>query len=394
MVLLRCGTGRPARHRPHVVVRAHVRYPHLDPPVLVRVEIVHDHGAKLAVQRLRHQVPLARSRSISPRRCTGQRPMGQTWLPGRRSARPWVESVVLSQRPSGKRLTMSDELLQVGVESEDVLDVQGRLLFLGYDPGQVSGHFSTETEAAVMQYQQATGQSPTGTLDPFAVQHLREYTNAHHYGQPPNAEHHHTAHHTAHHGHGDQGLTADQWQIAEAQLGGAATVHVEPGSEVEASPGDYYDNLHHTLNNVSTRAIAQAAHNDAALIRACQAFKSEYAMPRLHELEGRITGEDLAKQVTRSLMDMAGIRVCGAIGSGVAKWFAEQVSVGLARKASAAAKSAVSNEGTAKALAASFEHIITEAETHNAVYAETARELMAQALAPVFDRIQVRQPLA
>ena len=289
---------------------------------------------------------------------------------------------------------MSDELLQVGVESEDVLDVQGRLLFLGYDPGQVSGHFSTETEAAVMQYQQATGQSPTGTLDPFAVHHLREYSNAHHYGQPPNAEHHHTAHHTAHHGHGDQGLTADQWQIAEAQLGGAATVHVERGSEVEASPGDYYDNLHHTLNNVSTRAIAQAAHNDAALIRACQAFKSEYALPRLHELEGRITGEDLAKQVTRSLLDMAGIRVCGTIGSGVAKWFAEQVSVGLARKASAAAKSAVSNEGTAKALAASFEHIITEAETHNAVYAETARELMAQALAPVFDRIQVRQPLA
>ena len=193
-------------------------------------------------------------------------------------------------------------------------------------------------------------------------------------------------HHASHHGHPPQHHESLQEMLAPH-------VAYQP-DVVHASHGDYYDNLGHALNNLSTRVVALAGKNGAAIARAGQAFKSEYAMGRIHELQGRMTGEDLAKQLVRSVMDIVGVRVIATLGRGAVKVVAEQLSVALARKTSNAAKSAFSVEGLAADLSQGLEHFITEIQTLAAVAEETAQSAVRDALAPAYAAVQSRQPLS
>jgi peptidoglycan hydrolase-like protein with peptidoglycan-binding domain len=78
---------------------------------------------------------------------------------------------------------MSDtnEILQAGQEGDAVLDLQGRLQFLGYYEGRIDGSFGEYTQQAVYEYQQAMGQTPSGAVEPEALEYLRQETDQYQY---------------------------------------------------------------------------------------------------------------------------------------------------------------------------------------------------------------------
>jgi peptidoglycan hydrolase-like protein with peptidoglycan-binding domain len=273
------------------------------------------------------------------------------------------------------------------------------LRFLGYYEGHINGQFDSTTEAAVIAFQLAVSAAATGTLDLHGLQHLREYSDHYHYGSGAthadyghgHSEHHGHGHH--HHGHHEQHAASQVEELDARADGRYHEYSAQEEAPVVHDPSDsYYRTLLQTLDNISSHAIGLAAQNDAAVLKACQAFKS-YALGRIQELEGKVTGEDIAKQVTRSLMDAAGIRICKELGSGLGKWFIEQISTGLARKVSGSAKSALSTEGSGRALRDALEDLITDVETAGTVFQDVVAQEIHRSLEPLVTKAQNHTPL-
>ena len=296
------------------------------------------------------------------------------------------------------------DVLDVGVSNEDVLDVQARLMFLQLYHGHCDGEYSSTVAEAVIAFQHHVGADPTGTLDEPGLQYLREYSDSHGYG------HQHQQHHESHgHQHGHEHMGADEWAIAQARLEGAPTIAVEadPGDSVTVHlhgdghghrhvQGNFYRDLRQTLHIASTRALLHATANDEAVRTACSAFKSQYAAAKLKELEHKVTLEDLGKQITRSLMDVVGIRVCKDIGEAAGetvKWFAEQISTGMARKMAATTHNVLAVDHTEKSLVNGFEAMMSRAEVHASVCHDAADETIRHALRPVYTAIDQEGPL-
>jgi Putative peptidoglycan binding domain len=67
----------------------------------------------------------------------------------------------------------------------DIREMQGRLRSVGFNPGPVDGAAGPQTAAAVKQYQQARGMTPTGVADSDVLARLREESPAPQQTQAP-----------------------------------------------------------------------------------------------------------------------------------------------------------------------------------------------------------------
>jgi len=223
------------------------------------------------------------------------------------------------------------DLLEVGVTSEDVLDVQARLMFLQLYFGQCDGTFTSTLGDAIVLYQQHVGADPTGTLDELGLQHLRDYTDHHGYG------HHHQQHHEHHQQHRDH--HHEQHATVDVQFEEGSTQHGGQG---------YYMEVANTLSRIQEHALLVAHLNDEAFIRACDEAK-EYIDQQVAFYETFDTvGGHVAMQVARSICDSVGKYVCGFAWPEV-KWLAEQISMGIAHSTSKIAYSKVSGWRAAEA---------------------------------------------
>jgi len=225
-------------------------------------------------------------------------------------------------------------LLEVGVSNEDVLDVQGRLMFLQLYHGHCDGTFTSTLGDAIVLYQQHVGADPTGTLDEPGLQHLREYTDHHGYGHQHHSQHQ-QHHHQQHQEHG---------RHAEPAVG---DVQFDEGSTVHGGPG-YYHHLAETLTHIQEHAILVAKLNDDAFVRACDEAK-EYIDQQVafYEMFDTVGGH-VAMQVARSICDAVGIYVCSFAWPEV-KWLAEQISMGISHSTSKISYSKVSGWRAAEA---------------------------------------------
>lgn len=246
------------------------------------------------------------------------------------------------------------DVLQIGVTSEDVMDVQDRLRFLRYFEGSIDGTFTSTTETAVASWQEAMGETPTGTLDEHGVHKLREYSNSYHYGHGAmyadydhhddyhgHVEHHH---HHGHAGHVEHHGDADGHDHGHLHQSGHGHAHqpdqqghvgAPTAEDVVVGNGDeYYAHVLQTITNVEEHTLLLAKLNDDAYLRGVQMFQ--------HFINGKIAEEEesdalsghVAMQVARSICDAVGIYACGKIVWPVFKYIAEQISMGIAHSTS------------------------------------------------------------
>jgi peptidoglycan hydrolase-like protein with peptidoglycan-binding domain len=220
---------------------------------------------------------------------------------------------------------MSDDVMDVGVENTDVLDAQDRLRFLGYYHGHVSGSFDSATGEAVRSFQQAAGAADTGTLDAAGLQHLREYSDAYHYGHgathadydshPGPSDHQHGHGHG--HGHGHEQGGSSEW-----------------ADEVVHGTGTLFDwRAVETLNNIETHANYLAKVNDDAFIRSCTEFQHYVEAQAQFQEDIDALGAHVAMQVARSVCDAVGIYLCGLAWPEIS-YVVEQISMGIAHSTS------------------------------------------------------------
>jgi DNA-binding response OmpR family regulator len=85
------------------------------------------------------------------------------------SSVPKVDPVVADQAPAAAQAANPAPLGR-----EDVREIQARLRWFGFSPGPIDGATGARTTSAVMRYQQARGQSQTGTVDHELLTQLRE----------------------------------------------------------------------------------------------------------------------------------------------------------------------------------------------------------------------------
>jgi len=287
---------------------------------------------------------------------------------------------------------MSD-LLEIGVSNEDVMDVQARLTFLGLYHGHCDGEFRSDLEDAVKAFQEHSTVEPTGTLDEHGLHYLRQYTDHHGYGHQHQEQHHQRHGHHQSHGHEVLSPQAEY----EIMVGQNMTVdHVEYRDEKQVhgrNHGAYWSEMHQTLVNVERVAVDNARLNDEALGRALNDFR-EYAKRRVGEYqEYELTGEDVAKQVVRSCMDFAGIRLCSTIAPGVCKFAVEMISTFCARKASAMAQKGVHHASNGAELERELERLVHDLRAEFATLEHDVRASVAEQFHPLYLAIKDEQHL-
>lgn len=73
------------------------------------------------------------------------------------------------QEPMQPGQTMQEETMQhqapMGLEEQDIREIQEALANAGYDPGEADGIWGEQTSAALQEFQETEGLSATGELD-------------------------------------------------------------------------------------------------------------------------------------------------------------------------------------------------------------------------------------
>jgi hypothetical protein len=258
------------------------------------------------------------------------------------------------------------------VTSEDVLDAQDRLRFLSYFDGSVDGYFTSTTEAAVVAWQHAMGETPTGTLDEHGLHKLREYSDAYHYGHGAmhadyghhddyhgHVEHHH---HSGHHGHVEHHGDNEGHGHVEAhhpEHGHHTRQHELPdeqghvGSPVEedivlANGPEFYGHVVQTLTNMQEHALLLAEMGDAAYLRGVRRFQDFIEQQASIEEDSDAFSGHVAMQVARAACDAVGIYACGKITIEGLSWIAEQISMGVSHSSSKISYSVLSSNDAKK----------------------------------------------
>ena len=306
------------------------------------------------------------------------------------------------------------DILQVGVTSEDVLDVQDRLRFLRYFDGSIDGYFTSTTEAALIAWQQAMGEEPTGTLDVHGLHKLREYSNAYHYGHGAmyadyghhddyhgHVEHHH---HSGHHGHVEHHGDNAGYPHGEAhqQGHGHHSQHLPDeqghvGSPVEedvvlANGPEFYGHLAQTLTNMQEHALLLAEMGDAAYLRGVQRFQAFIEQEASLEEDSDAFDGHVAMQVARSVCDVVGIYACGKVTIEGLRWIAEQISMGVSHSTSKISYSYLSG-ADAKKVRAFYANEVTKLAHDNAKVRHELAWRIKQAFEPLYALVNAGKPL-
>jgi hypothetical protein len=281
------------------------------------------------------------------------------------------------------------DVLQVGVASEDVLDVQDRLRFLGYYDGHINGEYDTATETAVTAFQHAMGGSATGTLDVHGVQQLRDYSSAYHYGHGAThadyghhddyhgqvEHHHHSGHHghVEHHGDNEGHGHAESHQPDHGHRHHNASLPDEQGhvgspmeeDVVQGNGPEFYGHVVQTLTNMQEHALLLAEMGDAAYLRGVRRFQDFIEQQASISEDSDAFSGHVAMQVARAVCDVVGIYACGKVTIEGLSWIAEQISMGVSHSTSKISYSVFSS-GDAKKIRAFYAHELTQLAHENA----------------------------
>jgi len=178
---------------------------------------------------------------------------------------------------------MTFEVMSKGYSAEQVGDLQGRLLFLGYFPPPINYSFDDRTEAAVRVFQGDKGHEATGAVDEALWHALCADTDASGYS----------------------------FQHAAS---GAYDGHVGTAQIHEHAP---QIDIVSRLREVVTAVSAAAGRQGSGIESGCMHFKL-YADERLKNLPDRYKGSDYLKYLTRHLAGTGGIKLTGVLTAGLA----------------------------------------------------------------------------
>jgi hypothetical protein len=168
---------------------------------------------------------------------------------------------------------------------------------------------------------------------------------------------------------------------------------MEEETVVVGSGGDYFEKVRGTMRDVSTRTAANAGNYGVEVLNACEAFKS-YANSKIEDLDGEITGEELAGFLVGAALTAIGGQLTAKIGSEALKFVAEQVADAIKGKIEEGATKAASNDDDEEALKASIDGITQGARDASTNARRQAQTAIDSRLTPIFDRCNARQSLS
>jgi hypothetical protein len=181
----------------------------------------------------------------------------------------------------------------------------------------------------------------------------------------------------------------------QRSAGNQAVARALAGEEtaVTAGTGDYNEKVRGTMTAVSQSLKINAANYGVNVLKACHSFES-YAGAKVEELDGQITGEDLAGFLVSAALTAIGGRLTEKVADETLKFVSEQVFEAIQAKIEEGTTAAVSNDTHEEALKAAIAGITQSAQDADTMISTRASAALDTKLGPIFEKCNADQPLS